>query len=72
MQSLSDTRASKLATTYKMTLVYLLVIIHINNQSILYKVNGALDAIVTMLVAPAGSTYICNCLLQIISKDPIL
>ena len=57
-QSLSDTCASKLATTYKMTLVYLLVTIHINNQSIVYKVNGALDAIVTMLVAP---TYVIVC-----------
>jgi hypothetical protein len=28
------------ATSYKMTLLYLLVIIHINNQSTLYKVNG--------------------------------
>jgi hypothetical protein len=34
------TRASEPATTYKMTLMYLLVIIHINNQSALYKVNG--------------------------------
>jgi hypothetical protein len=33
MQSSSDThRALKLATTYKMALMYLLVIIHINNQ----------------------------------------
>jgi hypothetical protein len=32
--------ASKLATTNKMTLMYLFVIIHINNQSTLYKVNG--------------------------------
>jgi hypothetical protein len=33
-------RAYKLATTYKMILMYLLVNIHINNQPILYKVNG--------------------------------
>jgi hypothetical protein len=32
--------AYKLATTYKMTLMYFLVNIHINNQSTLYKVNG--------------------------------
>jgi hypothetical protein len=37
--SIKDWRASKLTTTYKMTLMYLLIIIHINNQSILYKVN---------------------------------
>jgi hypothetical protein len=30
----------KLAATYKMTLRYFLVNIHINNQPILYKVNG--------------------------------
>jgi hypothetical protein len=29
----------KLAITYKMPLMYLLVIVHINNQSALYKVN---------------------------------
>jgi hypothetical protein len=33
-------RAYKLAATYKMTLMYFLVNIHINNQSTLYKVNG--------------------------------
>jgi hypothetical protein len=32
--------AYKLAVTYKMTLMYFLVNIHINNQSTLYKVNG--------------------------------
>jgi hypothetical protein len=32
-------RAYKLAATYKMTLMYFLVNIHINNQSTLYKVN---------------------------------
>jgi hypothetical protein len=32
--------ASKLAVTYKMTLMYFLVNIHIKNQSTLYKVNG--------------------------------
>jgi hypothetical protein len=32
-------RAYKLASTYKMTLMYFLVNIHINNQSTLYKVN---------------------------------
>jgi hypothetical protein len=32
--------AYKLAATYKMTLMYFLVNIHINNQSTLYKVNG--------------------------------
>jgi hypothetical protein len=30
----------KLVTTYKMTLMYFLVKIHINNQSTLYKMNG--------------------------------
>jgi hypothetical protein len=34
--------ALKLAIIFKMTLMYLLVIIHINNQSTLYKVNGVL------------------------------
>jgi hypothetical protein len=33
-------RAYKLAATYKMTFMYFLVNVHINNQSILYKVNG--------------------------------
>jgi hypothetical protein len=33
----------KLATTYKMTLMYLLVIIFINNQSTLYKVNNVVS-----------------------------
>jgi hypothetical protein len=32
--------AYKLVATYKMTLIYFLVNIHINNQSTLYKVNG--------------------------------
>jgi hypothetical protein len=32
----------KLAPTYKMTLMYFLVNIHINNQSTLYKVNGVM------------------------------
>ena len=32
--------ALKLATTYNMILMYLLVIIYINNQSTLYKVNN--------------------------------
>jgi hypothetical protein len=32
--------AYKLAATHKMTLMYFLVNIHINNQSTLYKVNG--------------------------------
>jgi hypothetical protein len=32
--------AYKLAATNKMTLMYFLVNIHINNQSTLYKVNG--------------------------------
>jgi hypothetical protein len=32
-------RAYKLAATYKMTLRYFLVNIHINNQPTLYKVN---------------------------------
>jgi hypothetical protein len=32
--------AYKLAATYKMTLMYFLVNIHIDNQSTLYKVNG--------------------------------
>jgi hypothetical protein len=32
--------AYKLAATYKMTFMYFLVRIHINNQSTLYKVNG--------------------------------
>jgi hypothetical protein len=36
-------RAYKLAATYKMTLMYFLVNIHINNQSTLYKVNGVVD-----------------------------
>jgi hypothetical protein len=30
----------KLAVTYKMTLMYFLVSLHINNQSTLYKVNS--------------------------------
>jgi hypothetical protein len=33
-------RTYKLATTYKMILIYLLVNIYVNNQSTLYKVNG--------------------------------
>jgi hypothetical protein len=33
-------RAYKLVATYKITLMYFLVNIHINNQSTLYKVNG--------------------------------
>jgi hypothetical protein len=33
-------RAYKPAATYKMTLMYFLVNIHINNQPTLYKVNG--------------------------------
>jgi hypothetical protein len=33
-------RAYKLATTYKRTLMYFLVNIHINNPPTLYKVNG--------------------------------
>ena len=33
-------RAYKLANTYKMTLMYFLINIHINNQSTPYKVNG--------------------------------
>jgi hypothetical protein len=37
-------RAYKLATTYEMTHMYFLVNIHNNNQSILYKVNGVVDA----------------------------
>jgi hypothetical protein len=32
--------AYKLIATYKMTLMYFLVNIHINNQPTLYKVNG--------------------------------
>jgi hypothetical protein len=32
--------ACKLAATYKMTLIYFLVNIHINNQSTLYKVKA--------------------------------
>jgi hypothetical protein len=32
--------AYKLGATYKMTTMYFLVNIHINNQSTLYKVNG--------------------------------
>jgi hypothetical protein len=32
--------AYKLATNYKLTLMYFLVNIHINNQSTLYKVNS--------------------------------
>jgi hypothetical protein len=36
-------RAYKLATTYKMTLRYFLVNIHINNQPTLYKMNGVVD-----------------------------
>jgi hypothetical protein len=35
-------RTYKLVATYKMTLMYFLVNIHINNQSTLYKVNGVL------------------------------
>jgi hypothetical protein len=34
--------AYKLATTYKMIFMYFLVNVHINNQSTLYKMNGAL------------------------------
>jgi hypothetical protein len=33
-------RAYNLAATYKMTLMYFTVNIHINNQSTLYKVNS--------------------------------
>jgi hypothetical protein len=36
-------RAYQLAATYEMTPMYLLVNIHINNQSTLYKVNGVLN-----------------------------
>jgi hypothetical protein len=36
-------RAYKLATTYKMTLMYFIVNIHINNQSTLYKVISVLS-----------------------------
>jgi hypothetical protein len=35
-------RAYKLATTYKMTLMYFSVNIHINNQPTQYKMNGVL------------------------------
>jgi hypothetical protein len=35
--------ASKLATTYNMTIMYFLVDIDINNQSTLYKVNGVVS-----------------------------
>jgi hypothetical protein len=34
--------AYKLGATYKMTLIYFLVNIHIKNQPTLYKVNGVL------------------------------
>jgi hypothetical protein len=35
--------AYTLAATYKMTLMYFLVNIQINNQSTLYKVNGGVE-----------------------------
>jgi hypothetical protein len=40
MQSSSNRLASKLAIATKMTLMYFLVNIHINNQSTLYKVDN--------------------------------
>jgi hypothetical protein len=36
-------RTLKLTTIYKMTFIYLLVIMHINNQSTLYKVNDVVS-----------------------------
>jgi hypothetical protein len=40
--------ASELAATYKMTIMYFLVTIHINNQSTLYKVNGIVGIMYTV------------------------
>jgi hypothetical protein len=37
------TCAYKLAATYKMAVMYFLVIIHINNQSTLHEVNGVVE-----------------------------
>jgi hypothetical protein len=35
--------AYKLVATYKMALMYFLVIIHVNNQSTLHEVNGVVE-----------------------------
>jgi hypothetical protein len=43
MQSSSNTCALKLATTYKMALMYFLVNTHIGNQSTLHKVNSVIN-----------------------------
>ena len=42
-------RAYKLASTYKMTLMYFSINSHINNQPTLYKVNGVAYFIILFL-----------------------
>jgi hypothetical protein len=53
---------SKLATTYKMTFMYLLVIIHINNQSTLYKVNGEINILESVCLSMLKSRVQASCL----------
>ena len=59
--SIKDWCASKLTTTYKMTLMYLLVIIHINNQSILNKVNRLVIRVQYTNCLSISFIVLCSC-----------